>query len=152
MTSFTHERTVNAPAEAFFDVITDHVGYTELTPIRRAEMEREGTPSPNGLGAIRSLSLVGPPMREEVIGYERPTSFSYKLLSGLPVRDHVGTVTIEPQGERCHVTYSVETTPTLPFGGITVVPILRISIGRLLAGAAKEAEKRAAAEPAAAVV
>ena len=90
MASFRYVRQVAAPPEVVFDVLTDHRRYTEITPLRKAELEREGEPAPNGLGAIRVLSaLPGPPMREEVIGYERPSRFSYKLLSGLPVRDVV---------------------------------------------------------------
>ena len=73
-------------------------GYADITPLRRVELEREGEPAPNGVGAIRVLSAVGPPLREEVLAYEAPSRFSYKLLSGLPVRDHVGTVELTPQG------------------------------------------------------
>ena len=72
MASFTYVRQVAAPPEIVFDVLTDHRRYTEITPLRRAELEREGEPAPNGLGAIRVLAaLPGPPMREEVIAYER---------------------------------------------------------------------------------
>ena len=52
--------------------------------MRKSVLEREGDPAPNGVGAIRVLSSVGPPLREEVIAYQPPTRFSYKLLSGAP--------------------------------------------------------------------
>ena len=71
-----------------------------MTPLRKSELEREGEPAPNGVGAIRVLTAVGPPLREEVLTYEEPSRFSYKLLSGLPVRDHVGTVELTPHGGR----------------------------------------------------
>ena len=100
MASFTYQRQVAAPPETVFEVLTDHRRYTEITPLRKAELEREGEPAPNGVGAIRRLSAVGPPMREEVLAYEPSTRFSYKLLSGLPVRDHVGTVELTPSGGR----------------------------------------------------
>ena len=107
-----------APPETVFDVLTDHRRYAEITPLRKAELEREGEPAPNGVGAIRVLSVVlGPPMREEVIAYERPRRFSYKLLSGLPVRDHVGTVELTADGGGTEVVYAVQTTPTLPLVG-----------------------------------
>jgi len=65
MASFRYVRQVAAPPEVVFDVLTDHRRYTEITPLRKAELEREGEPSPNGLGAIRVLSAVpGPPMRK----------------------------------------------------------------------------------------
>ncbi|HEX5984615.1 MAG TPA: SRPBCC family protein [Solirubrobacterales bacterium] len=145
MASFRYVRQVAAPPETVFDVLTDHRRYTEITPLRRAELEREGDPAPNGLGAIRVLAAVpGPPMREEVIAYERPYRFAYKLLSGLPVRDHVGTVELQPSGAGTEVVYSVKTTPTLPLGASIFMAVLRKAIRDLLAGVAKESERRAA--------
>lgn len=144
MASFRYVRQVAAPPEVVFDVLTDHRRYTEITPLRRAELEREGDPAPNGLGAIRVLAAVpGPPMREEVIAYERPTRFSYKILSGLPVRDHVGTVELKAAGGGgTEITYAVKTTPTIPLAGPVFMAILKKAIRDLIAGVAKESESR----------
>ncbi len=145
MASFRYVRQVAAPPETVLDVLTDHRRYTEITPLRRAELEREGEPAPNGLGAIRVLSAVpGPPMREEVIAYERPFRFAYKILSGLPVRDHVGTVELQPAGDGTEVTYAVKTTPTPSLVGPVFMPILKKAIRDLIGGVAKESERRAA--------
>jgi uncharacterized protein YndB with AHSA1/START domain len=144
MASFTYERQVAAPPEIVFDVLTDHRRYAEMTSLRKAELEREGEPAPNGLGAIRVLTLVGPPMREEVIAYEPPHRFSYTVLSGLPVRDHVGTVELSPSGGGTRVVYAVHTTPTLPVGGFAVVAGVKQGIKTLLSGVQKESERRAA--------
>ena len=91
---------------------------------------------------MRSLIALGPPMREEVIEYERPSRFAYKLLSGLPLRDHVGTVTLAADGSGTRVTYAIQTTPTIPVVGGALVPVLRFALGRLIKGAAKEAQRR----------
>lgn len=145
MASFRFERNIAAPPETVFDVFTDHRRYAEITPIRKAELEREGEPAPNGVGAIRVLSLAGPPMREEVLVYEPSTRFAYTLLSGLPVRDHVGTIELTPDGAGTQVTYAVRTTPTVPFAGAAVVAVLKQGIKRLLDGVTAESESRAAA-------
>lgn len=144
MASFTYVRRVAAPPEVVFDVLTDHRRYAEITPLRRAELEREGAPAPNGIGAIRVLHLAGPPMREEVLAYERPRRFSYTILSGLPVRDHVGTVELTPRDGGTEIVYAVHTTPTLPLLGGGVVLVLKQGIKGLLSGVAKESERRAA--------
>lgn len=144
MASFRYVRQVAAPPEVVFDVLTDHRRYTEITPLRKAELEREGEPAPNGLGAIRVLSaLPGPPMREEIIGYERPSRFSYKILSGLPVRDHVGTVELSAKDGGTELIYAVKTTPTIPLSGPVFMAILKKAIRDLMAGVAKESERRA---------
>jgi uncharacterized protein YndB with AHSA1/START domain len=145
MASFTFVREVNAPPEVVFDVLTDHRAYADITPMRRSELEREGEPAPNGVGAIRVLRSVGPPLREEVIVYEPSSRFSYRLLSGAPVRDHVGTVELTPAAEGTTVTYAVRTIPTLPLVGGAVVAVTRQAIKQLLNGISAEAERRTAA-------
>ena len=143
MASFTLVREIAAPPEVVFDVLTDHRRYAELTPLRGSVLEREGESDPNGVGAIRKLTLAGPPMREEVIAFERPSRFSYTVLSGLPVRDHVGTVSLEPEGEgRTRVTYALRTTPTVPLAGGVVVALIKQAIAQLLNGVSAEAERR----------
>jgi uncharacterized protein YndB with AHSA1/START domain len=145
MASFTLVRDVAASPETVFDVLTDHRRYAEITPMRRSELEREGEPAPNGVGAIRVLHSVGPPLREEVIAYRAPSRFSYKLLSGAPVRDHVGTVELTPQGEGTKVVYALRTFPTLPLVGPLVVAVVKLAIERLLDGVSRESERRATA-------
>jgi uncharacterized protein YndB with AHSA1/START domain len=144
MASFTYERQVAAPPETVFAVLTDHRRYSELTPLRKSELERQGEPAPNGVGAIRKLSAVGPPLREEVVAYESPTRFSYKLLSGLPVRDHLGTVELTARDGGTRVVYAVRTTPTVPLVGAVVVAAIKLGVGQLLGGIVKESERRAA--------
>jgi uncharacterized protein YndB with AHSA1/START domain len=144
MASFTYVRQVAAPPEVVFDVLTDHRRYPEITRLRKAELEREGEPAPNGLGAIRVLTVAGPPMREEVIAYDRPRRFAYKILSGLPVRDHVGTVELSPKDGGTEIVYAVKTTPTIPLAGPVFMAILKKAIRDLISGVAKESERRAA--------
>ncbi len=144
MASFTYTRQVAAPPETVFEVLTDHRGYAKITPLRKAVLEREGEPAPNGVGAIRKLSAAGPPLREEVLAYEPSRRFSYKLLSGLPVRDHVGTVELTPEGGGTKVVYAVRTTPTVPLVGGAVVAAVKLGIKQLLGGVVKESERRAA--------
>jgi len=144
MASFTFERQIAAPPETVFAVLTEHHLYASFTPMRRSVLEREGEPAPNGVGAIRVLTSVGPPLREEVIAYQPPSRFAYKLLSGAPVRDHVGTVELSPDGEGTRMVYAVKTIPTLPLAGAAVVATVKQAIKLLIRGIAGESEKRAA--------
>ncbi|HEX5763134.1 MAG TPA: SRPBCC family protein [Solirubrobacterales bacterium] len=146
MASFRLARGVAAPPEVVFDVFTDHRRYAEITPMRRSVLEREGEPAPNGVGAIRALHSVGPPLREEVIAYEPPRRFAYRVLSGIPVRDHVGTVELTADGEGTSVVYAIRTFPTLPVVGRAVFGVTRMAVQRLLDDVAAESERRAAVE------
>jgi len=145
MASFTLVREIAAPPETIFEVLVDHRAYSSITPLRKSELEREGTPSPNGAGAIRVLSALGPPLREEVLTYEAPTRFSYTLLSGLPVRDHVGTVELTPHDGGTRMTYAVRMMPTVPVVGGVVVEVVKLGVKQLINGVSAEAERRASA-------
>jgi len=145
MASFTYERQIAAPPETVFDVLTDHRGYSKITPLRKSELEREGEPAPNGVGAVRVLSAVGPPLREEVVAYEPSTRFSYKLLAGLPVRDHLGTVELTPSEGGTKMVYAVRTTSTVPLVGAGVVAAVKFGVKQLIDGIVKDSERRAAA-------
>lgn len=144
MASFTFTRQIAAPPEVVFAVLTEHERYAAITPMRKSVLERQGDPAPNGVGAIRVLSSVGPALREEVLSYEPPTRFSYRLLSGAPVRDHVGTVALEPNEGGTKMTYAVRTIPTLPVVGGAVVAVVKQAIRSLVKGIASESERRAA--------
>jgi uncharacterized protein YndB with AHSA1/START domain len=146
MASFTLEREIAAPQETVFDLIVDHRGYAKITRLRKSELEREGDPAPNGVGAIRRLSSVGPPLREEILTYEEPSRYSYKLLSGLPVRDHVGTVELTPSGSGTKLTYAVRTIPTVPLVGPVVVGAVKLGVQQIIGAVAAEAERRAGAD------
>lgn len=97
---FTLERSVGAPVDRVFSILTDHRAYASMSPLRVSTLDREGTPGPDGAGAVRRLTLVGPPIVEEIVRYEAPHRFAYKALSGLPVRDHLGEVELQGVAKR----------------------------------------------------
>jgi uncharacterized protein YndB with AHSA1/START domain len=144
MAEFTLQTVINAPIDIVFDVITDHRGYPQFTPLRSVTLEREGDPAPNGVGAVRALHAVGPPIREEVTEYVKPNRFVYKALSGIPVRDHVGTVDLLQEAGGTRITYHVTTTPTVPrVLAPVVVGVTRLAITQLFNGAKKRSEQLA---------
>ena len=144
MATFTYQRHIGAPPQTVFDVLTEHHLYAAITPMRKSVLEREGDPPPNGVGAIRVLTSLGPPLREEVIAYQPPTRFSYRLLSGAPVRDHVGSVELSADGDGTKMVYAVRTVSTLPLVGGAVVAVVKQAIRALIRGIASESERRAA--------
>lgn len=128
-----------------FDVLTDHRAYSRFTPLRRSILERTGEPSPNGVGAVRVLSVVGPPLREEVTAYEPRRLFAYRLLSGLPVRDHTGEVELSESPGGTSVRYRVVSETKLPVPDALWGQMVRPAIKQLLDGIQKESERRARA-------
>jgi uncharacterized protein YndB with AHSA1/START domain len=141
MIEFTLTQTSTAPIEKVFDALTDHRKFADYVfPIRRSTLDREGTPAPNGVGAVRRLVVAGPPIVEEIIDFERPSRYAYKLVSGGPVRDHVGTIELHQAGTGTEVTWHLRSTPTIPGLGLLLSPILKTALGQLLSGGIKAAE------------
>jgi uncharacterized protein YndB with AHSA1/START domain len=146
MPTFTLEKNVAAPPSTVFEVLADHRNYSTINGrIRSSTLEREGDPAPNGVGAIRVLKSFGPPLREEVVEFVPGERLVYRLLSGAPLRDHVGTVTLTERTDGTNVTYRIDTTPTIPVIGRAAMPIVRTAVRQLFDGLAKESERRARA-------
>ena len=138
--TFTINRTIRAPIERVFDKLTDHGGYAEITPLRKSTLDKEGTPAPNGVGAVRRLALAGPPIVEEVVGYERPTFFAYKALKGLPVKEHLGEVRLRDVGGATDMTYTVCFTAAVPRTEPVLSVVMRQAVGQIVKGVAKAVE------------
>jgi uncharacterized protein YndB with AHSA1/START domain len=144
MATFTLEADAAAPPETVFEVVSDHRRYAEISRVRKSELEREGEPPPNGVGAIRVLHSVGPPLREEIVEYVPPSRLKYTLLSGAPLRDHFGTVDLAPgTSGGTHITYRIDTTPKIPLLGGLAVRLARVAVQQLLDGIVRESERRA---------
>jgi hypothetical protein len=143
LATFTLEGNAAAPRETVFEVLADHRGYAAISRVRRSELEREGDPEPNGVGAIRRMESFGPPLREEIVEYVPGERLRYKLLSGAPMRDHFGTVELESTGpQTTRISYRIDTTPTVPLLGPLAVRITRLAVQQLLDGIVRESERR----------
>ena len=88
-----------APREVVWDVLADVRTWSDWGDWHTTELEREGDPPPNGIGAIRFTARRPLKVREEVEVWEPPARFGYTLLSGLPLRDYHSVVTLSEAGE-----------------------------------------------------
>lgn len=83
-----------APPEKVWEVLADVPRWAEWGPWNSSEFERQGTPPPGGVGAVRRLGRFAMTLREELTEYDPPTRMAYKLLSGLPLRDYRAEVDV----------------------------------------------------------
>ena len=77
-----------------------------------------GNPGTKRCGAIRRLVAIGPPFVEEIIEYERPTRYAYKMLSGAPTRNHIGTIHLCKAGTGTEVSWHLRSTLKIPALGL----------------------------------
>ncbi len=88
-----------APPEVVFALVADGASYPRWSPIESFELEREGDPPPEGVGAIRVFRqgrITGRDLIVEIVPNRR---FVYTALSGLPTRDYRGEVDLTPTAD-----------------------------------------------------
>jgi len=135
-----------APREVVWRLLADGRGWSTWGPWTEAELEQEGSPSPDGVGAIKRLTRKPVTVREEVTLFEPPSRLVYRLLSGLPVRDYEGQVELSDTDDGTQIHWRSE------FDAAPVIgTLLRWQLGRTMTDVAirlaREAEDRTAARP-----
>jgi uncharacterized protein YndB with AHSA1/START domain len=120
-----------APVEKVFEVLADGAGWSRWAGpmVVKSWWEREGTPPPGGVGAIRALGMKRVGSREEIVAYEPPTHLAYTILSGLPVRDYRADVRLSPDGSGTRIEWSGSFTPKLPGTAGALRLFLLLTIG-----------------------
>lgn len=102
-----------------------------------------GNTRTNGVGAVRRLVVIGPPFVEEIIEYERPTRYAYKMLSGAPTRNHIGTIQLRETDAGTEVSWQLRSTLKIPGADRLMLPVLKKVIDEFLKGGIAAAERRA---------
>jgi hypothetical protein len=133
-----------APPETVWRVVEDAPGWSRWGAWRSVELEREGEPSPGGLGAVKVLtSDTRRPVvsREEVTVFEPPSRFGYRLLSsGLPLRDYDAAITLAPASDGgTDIAWRSQFNPKIPLTG----GFFRRALGRFIEDAARRLAREA---------
>ncbi|WP_131784810.1 SRPBCC family protein [Protofrankia symbiont of Coriaria ruscifolia] len=130
-----------ATPSAVFDLLADGAGWSRWASpfISRSWWEREGTPPPGGVGAVRRAGR--PPLiaREEIVEHVPARRHAYRIRSGLPVRDYLETVDLTPVDGGTEIVWQGNFVPLVPGTGAILAAVLKFFITRLarrLAGAA----------------
>jgi uncharacterized protein YndB with AHSA1/START domain len=95
-----------APRERVFEAYTDHARWNEWAGFSKSWLEVEGSPNRNGTGAVRGFGQGPVTVFEEVLDFEPPKRMTYRVVrGGLPMRNHLGEVTFEPEGDGTRVVW-----------------------------------------------
>ncbi|MGH7894408.1 MAG: SRPBCC family protein [Candidatus Binatia bacterium] len=128
-----------AGPERVFDAMTDHAGFGRWM---KADIwvERQGTPPPNGLGAVRVVTARGLTVREEIVRWEAPQAMDYRVIAGAPFRDHLGEIRLVPDGDGTRVDYRIRFAWPWYLGGSVVARLVARTLEReISAGLARMA-------------
>ena len=90
----------SAPIQTVWQLLSAVGTWPTWSRHKLARLERDGSPPPDGVGAIRVLGIdPSKPTkcnREEVVAFDAPTHFGYKLLSGQPLDNYRSDVRLTP--------------------------------------------------------
>lgn len=118
------EVSVPAPPARVWELLSDHERMGEWTSFR-AELVRPGARERNGVGALRRLSAFGSSVEEEIVEFVPERLYSYRLLRGLAVRNHRGTILLIPERGGTRVRWAVTFEPLVPGTGVVIAEALR---------------------------
>ncbi len=137
---------IRAPIEAVFDAVMDHERFFDGPDQEFCRLVREGTPEPNGLGAVREIGASGLVFSEEIVGFERPVRCEYVVRSlvtrsgrRVPMRHEGGWVDLAERDGATEVDWHSRFAITVPGVGWLLERIAgqvsRAAFQRLLEGA-----------------
>ncbi len=113
-------RVAPASPEAVYRLLADGPSWTRWSPVESVELEQQGDPPPEGVGAIRVLKMGRTTGRDQILELVPNRTFKYATLSGLPIRDYVGQVDLEPVADGTAIHWHSSFRPKVPGTGWVV--------------------------------
>ena len=137
-------RRIDAPVDVVWDVLTDHAGYADWTPVPHARLVTPGGDDPNGVGAVRFLGVGPVGAQEQVLVSEPRAHLGYTVVSGLPVRDYRADARLTDGGGWTQLEYTGSFRAVVPGTGPVLALGVRQVLATLVSSLAREAERRVA--------
>lgn len=107
-------RRIDAPAEAVWARIADHVTWPEwFTDLTKVSI----TLGAEGVGGGRQVSMPGVTVRERFTAWDPPTRFAFTVIEGPPILASMAELLeITPDGDACTIAYTQGIEPAKGFG------------------------------------
>jgi hypothetical protein len=130
-----------AAPDTVWSVLADTTAWPSWTGFDAVEVERPGEAAPHGIGAIHRFRTKMLVTREEVLAFDAPTRYEYRLLSGLPLRDYHAEVVLTPERGGTTIVWRSRFLPGIPGSGPLARRFVRAIITRMTTALAREAER-----------
>ena len=146
MQTFSSSTPISAPPEVVWEVMTDHQLYSRWSPSSRVDIEVEGSPDRNGVGAVRAFRTGPVSTREEVTAFDPPHRMAYRALGmPLPVRNYRSEMVLvgSEDGKSCDLHWDSWFEVVIPLTGGILRQLMASAVAKFAAGIAEEAQNRA---------
>ncbi len=127
------EQHVDAAPKAVWERLSDIAGMESWSglPVRVDQ------PGPPGVGTRRRLKMFGSWVTEEIVRWDPPHGYAYRLTSGAPLAAHRGELSVTADGNGSRVRWAVRFRSRVPLAGPLIAILLQRRIVRALAGLAR---------------
>ena len=115
MASFVVERTVDIPIDRLWSVLGDFA--RSPCPDISVTSDTPGDPKAGGVGTIRTITIGRVCVREIIETVDPPHGFTYRILSGVPVKEYLGKALFEDKDGRTLIRWSGVLKPKIPLTG-----------------------------------
>ena len=129
MKQFTIHRTIAASAEKAWPFAVDF--QRSPGPGVEITVEVAGT-GPDGMGTERTITIGSVTVRERLESVGPGMRFTYRILSGAPMKQHRATVTFTPNGTSTEARWDVVLLPKVPGMGWILAMVTRKAINQYL--------------------
>ena len=136
------EAVSSAPVDVVWPLLGRASRWREWSFLTRSELERDGAPDPDGVGAVRRFSAYGVGSREEVVAWDPPHHLAYRILSGFPVRNYRSDVTLEPHAGGTRIEWTGSFDPKWPGTGRLLGAFLPVMMQRFASSVARYADEQ----------
>jgi hypothetical protein len=104
----------SAPPAAVWPLIGEASRWKDWSFLTRALLLREGSPVPDGEGALRRFAVGPVGSCEEVVAFEPPVHLGYVARKGIPVRSYRADIVLHPDGGGTSITWTGSLEPLVP--------------------------------------
>jgi uncharacterized protein YndB with AHSA1/START domain len=142
MQTITVKRTIKAPPEKVFALLSEHEAYTRFPGVSKSVLEQPGKAERNGIGAVRRIESGRLWFVEEITAFERPGRLGYRITRSILPLDHQGAnIVLRETPEGTAITWTSTFRVTVPLLGGVLEKVLAPQFSKGYAGTLKALER-----------
>lgn len=117
------QETIAAPPERVFAFLAEHENFARLFGGRCVRV-KDGEGEVNGLGSVRRIGPGPLSFDETIVTYEPSRKLEYAITRGSPLKNHRGTLDLQPVNGGTRLDYVIRFDGKLPLVGAVVAKAL----------------------------
>ncbi|HSW15113.1 MAG TPA: SRPBCC family protein [Solimonas sp.] len=108
---------IAADVDSSWAIVSDHERMASWSGFDRVQLTRSGAPERNGYNALRHMEGSPGTLQEEVIAWNPPHSYRYRVTQGSPFVCHQGEIRLHSAGPVTELVWTIRFRPRIPGTG-----------------------------------